>query len=75
MEHAADLTGLAYVVFTALACGMVFAHFQQPPLVGYLLAGALLGPTGFEVVQSEGMIAGFAEIGVLMLLFVVQLTF
>ena len=71
MEHAADLTGLAYVVFTALACGMVFAHFQQPPLVGYLLAGALLGPTGFEVVQSEGMIAGFAEIGVLMLLFVV----
>ena len=71
MEHAADLTGLAYVVFTALACGMVFAHFRQPPLVGYLLAGALLGPTGFEVVQSEGMIAGFAEIGVLMLLFVV----
>ncbi len=71
MEHAADLTGLAYVVFTALACGMVFAHFQQPPLVGYLLAGALLGPTGFGVVQSEGMIAGFAEIGVLMLLFVV----
>jgi len=71
MEHAADLTGLAYVVFTALACGMVFAHFRQPPLVGYLLAGALLGPTGFEVVRSEGMIAGFAEIGVLMLLFVV----
>ena len=71
MEHAADLAGLAYVVFTALACGMVFAHFRQPPLVGYLLAGALLGPTGFEVVQSEGMIAGFAEIGVLMLLFVV----
>ena len=71
MEHAADLTGLAYVVFTALACGMVFAHFRQPPLVGYLLAGVLLGPTGFEVVKSEGMIASFAEIGVLMLLFVV----
>jgi len=71
MEHATDLTGLAYVVFTALACGMVFAHFRQPPLVGYLLAGVLLGPTGFEVVKSEGMIAGFAEIGVLMLLFIV----
>ena len=71
MEHATDHTGLAFVVFTALACGMVFVHFRQPPLVGYLLAGALLGPTGFKVVQSEGMIAGFAEIGVLMLLFVV----
>jgi CPA2 family monovalent cation:H+ antiporter-2 len=71
MEHATDLTGLAYVVLTALACGMLFAHFRQPPLVGYLLAGVLLGPTGFEVVQSEGMIKGFAELGVLMLLFVV----
>tara|TARA_Y100001936_G_scaffold253774_1_gene320859 strand:- start:15485 stop:16924 length:1440 start_codon:yes stop_codon:yes gene_type:complete len=71
MEHATDLTGLAYVVLTALACGMVFAHFKQPPLVGYLLAGVLLGPTGFQVIKSEGMIAGFAEIGVLMLLFIV----
>ena len=71
MEHATDLTGLAYVVLTALACGMLFAHFRQPPLVGYLLAGVLLGPTGFEVVQSEGMIKGFAELGVLMLLFIV----
>ena len=71
MEHATDLSGLAYVVITALACGMAFAHFKQPPLVGYLLAGVLLGPTGFELVQSEGMIAGFAEIGVLMLLFIV----
>ena len=71
MEHGTDLSGLAYVVITALACGMAFAHFKQPPLVGYLLAGVLLGPTGFELVQSEGMIAGFAEIGVLMLLFIV----
>lgn len=71
MEHTTNLTGLAYVVLTALACGMLFAHFRRPPLVGYLLAGVLLGPTGFEVVQSEGMIKGFAEIGVLMLLFIV----
>ena len=71
MEHVTDLSGLAYVVITALACGMAFAHFKQPPLVGYLLAGVLLGPTGFELVQSQGMIAGFAEIGVLMLLFIV----
>jgi CPA2 family monovalent cation:H+ antiporter-2 len=71
MEHASDLTGLAFVVLTALACGMLLAHFRQPPLVGYLLAGVLLGPTGFEVVESEGLIAGFAELGVLLLLFIV----
>jgi CPA2 family monovalent cation:H+ antiporter-2 len=71
MEHATDLTGLAYVVLTALACGLLLAHFRQPPLVGYLLAGVLLGPTGFEVVENEGLIAGFAELGVLLLLFIV----
>ena len=54
MEHVTDLTGLAFVVLTALACGMLLAHFRQPPLVGYLLAGVLLGPTGFEVVESQG---------------------
>ena len=71
MEHVTDLSGLAYVVITALACGMVFAHFKQPPLVGYLFAGVLLGPTGFEVVKSEGLVTSFAEIGVLMLLFII----
>jgi CPA2 family monovalent cation:H+ antiporter-2 len=71
MEHATDLTGMAYVVLTALVCGMIFVHFRQPALVGYLFAGIILGPTGFEVIQSEGMIAGFAELGVLLLLFVI----
>jgi len=47
------------------------ARFRQPPLVGYLVAGVLLGPTGFQLVESEGMIAGFAELGVLLLLFIV----
>ena len=71
MEHVTDLTGLAFVVLTALACTLLLAHFRQPHLVGYLLAGVLLGPTGFEVVESEGLIAGFAELGVLLLLFIV----
>jgi CPA2 family monovalent cation:H+ antiporter-2 len=71
MEHAYDLTNLAFVIVTALGCGMVFAHFRQPPLVGYLLAGMALGPTGFGIVESTGLIAGFAEMGILMLLFVI----
>lgn len=71
MEHAADLTGLALVVLTALACGMVMAHFRQPALVGYLIAGVVLGPTGLGVVESRGLVAILAELGVLLLLFVV----
>ena len=71
MEHTPDLTGLTFVVLTALACGMLLVRLRQPPLVGYLLAGVLLGPTGFGLVRSEGLVAIFAHIGVLLLLFVV----
>ena len=71
MEHATDLTGLAVVVLTALGCGMVMARFRQPALVGYLVAGVLLGPTGLGLVSNRGQIAGLAELGVLLLLFVV----
>ncbi len=42
MEHAADITGLAFVVLTALVCGMVMAHFRQPALVGYLISSLFL---------------------------------
>ena len=71
MEHAADLTGLTVVVMTALIFGMVFAHFRQPALVGYLIAGVVLGPTGLGVVESRGLVSVLAELGVLLLLFVV----
>jgi CPA2 family monovalent cation:H+ antiporter-2 len=71
MEHASNLTGLAVVVLTALGCGMVMARFRQPAIVGYLVAGVLLGPGGFELVENRGQVSVLAELGVLLLLFVV----
>lgn len=71
MEHATDITGLAFVALTALVCGMVMAHFRQPALVGYLIAGVVLGPTGLGVVESRGLVSLLAELGVMLLLFVV----
>jgi len=71
MEHASDLTGLAVVILTALACGMAMARFHQPALVGYLFAGVLLGPDGLQLVENRGLVSALAELGVLLLLFVV----
>lgn len=71
MEHASDLTGLAIVVLTALTCGMVMARIRQPALVGYLIAGVLLGPGGLQLVENRGHVSLLAELGVLLLLFVV----
>ncbi len=39
-DAASDLTGLAIIALAALACGMVMQRLRQPPVLGYILAGA-----------------------------------
>ncbi|MDA0675042.1 MAG: cation:proton antiporter, partial [Proteobacteria bacterium] len=69
--HAADLSALATVALAALLCGLAFRRFGQPAIVGYIAAGLALGPAGFGVVLDRAAIGGLAELGVLLLLFVV----
>lgn len=60
----------------SLLLGGVFARLKQSPLVGYLLAGMLLGgPGSFHIVQSEHDIEAIAELGVSLLLFSLGLEF
>ena len=70
-ETASSLTGLAIVALAALACGMLMHRFKQPPILGYILAGAILGPAGLGIVESRVFIQMLAELGVLMLLFLI----
>ena len=39
------LLELGVLIFAARACGEVFHRFKQPPIVGEILAGILLGPS------------------------------
>jgi CPA2 family monovalent cation:H+ antiporter-2 len=61
--------GLAFVL------GLVASRLRLPPLVGYLLAGVLIGPTtpGFDA--DAGLAAQLAEIGVILLMFGVGVHF
>lgn len=45
--------------------------FKQPHVVGYLLAGIVLGPTGFAVLEDQKSVARIGELGVVFLLFFV----
>ena len=71
--HGNDLTGIAIVVLAALLCGMVLTRLRQPAIVGYILAGVILGPSGIGVVKDQGALSLLAELGVLLLLFLVGL--
>jgi CPA2 family monovalent cation:H+ antiporter-2 len=66
-----ELTAAALVALAALVCGVVMARLKQPAIVGYILAGVVLGPSGLELVANREAVTTLAEFGVLMLLFVV----
>ena len=71
VEHVSDLTGIAVVTAVAVLLGLLFVRLRQPPIVGYILAGLVLGPTGMGLVRETDEIRLLAELGVIMLLFLI----
>jgi len=69
MEGALELTGIAIVVLAAVICGMAMTRLRQPAIVGYILAGVILGPSGLEFVANRDQVQILAELGVLLLLY------
>jgi len=69
-QHA-GLTEIAIVALVAMGCGIFMERLRQPAIVGYILAGVLLGPSVFALVTDRDQIDLLAELGVLMLLYVV----
>lgn len=65
------LLEVAIVVATAVTWGLLLQRFGQPAIVGYILAGAFLGPTGIGLIQGRESVATLAELGLLLLLFVI----
>ncbi len=59
----------------AALAGLLVRRFGQNVIVGYLLAGLLLGPTGIGLVRSGEDVAVLSELGVALLLFSVGLEF
>jgi CPA2 family monovalent cation:H+ antiporter-2 len=59
----------------ALLLGFVAARLRLPALVGYLLAGIVIGPFTPGFVADTGIAAQLAEVGVMLLMFGVGLHF
>ena len=66
-----ELLPLAIVVLVALSCGILLTRLKQPAVVGYIFAGFVLGPSVFGLVENEASIGLLAELGMLLLLYVI----
>ncbi|MBA3597773.1 MAG: Kef family K(+) transporter [Methylibium sp.] len=76
MPHEVTLiTTISAGLGLALVLGFLAARLKLPPLVGYLLAGILIGPTTPGFVADMAIAAQLAEIGVMLLMFGVGLHF
>lgn len=76
MPHSVPLIHTIAAAFgLALALGFVAVRLRLPALVGYLLAGVLIGPFTPGFVADAAMASQLAEIGVMLLMFGVGLHF
>lgn len=73
MPAPAFLGPLALIFLAALGAAYVLHRLRQPPLVGFLVAGAVLGPYGLGLVHDVSVVETLAELGVVLLLFTIGL--
>lgn len=66
---------LGVAIALALAGGAIAARIGQPPIVGYLAAGVVIGPFTPGFVGSVERISELAELGVVLLLFALGVEF
>lgn len=66
-----EITNIALVILVALVFGLSMTRLKQPPILGYIIAGLALGPSGLAFVESRDQVSILAEMGVLLLLFVI----
>jgi CPA2 family monovalent cation:H+ antiporter-2 len=69
------ITTIAAALGLALILGFIAARLKLPPLVGYLIAGIIIGPATPGFVADVDLSHQLAEIGVMLLMFGVGLHF
>ena len=64
---------LVVILIATLIGGQFSARLKLPAVVGELLAGIIIGPAVFNLVQPSGIIKVFSDIGVIFLMFLAGL--
>lgn len=69
MESYRYLLDVALILLSTKVFGLLTRRIEMPQVVGALVAGLLLGPACFNIVQESEFLDHIAEIGVIVLMF------
>lgn len=64
---------MVVVMAASVAAAALLRRLHIPPVVGFIVAGVLIGPGGLGLVHDRHQIEMVAEVGVMLLLFTVGL--
>ncbi len=66
---------LALLLLVSLPINIVFHRIKLPSIMGFIIAGVIIGPHGLLLIDDLASVDQLAEIGVILLLFVIGLEF
>uniref|UniRef100_A0A2K1YCW8 Cation/H+ exchanger transmembrane domain-containing protein n=1 Tax=Populus trichocarpa TaxID=3694 RepID=A0A2K1YCW8_POPTR len=69
------ISDLVVAIVSAAIGGIIFSCLGQPVIVGYLLAGSIIGPGGLNFISEMVQVETVAQFGVVFLLFALGLEF
>ncbi len=69
------LKELVYTFGVSALSVFLLHRLKVPSIVGFILAGIIIGPYGFEVIEGAEQIETLAEVGIILLLFALGLEF
>ncbi len=70
-----ELMSLGLLFLFAIVGAIIAVRFKQPAVIGLLLVGALIGPNALNFVKDKAIVDMMAEMGSILLLFVIGLEF
>lgn len=67
------LRDTSLILVSSMLLSLGFMAFNQPPLLGYILAGTIVGPAFTQVIENPNILHTLGEFGLILLLFLVGL--
>jgi CPA2 family monovalent cation:H+ antiporter-2 len=68
-----NISHITLLLATAFMSGLFVRRLRQPALIGYILAGVMLGPSVLGLIHTTETIEWLAELGIVFLMFMIGL--